>query len=783
MGAIPTALGVILMILLATVALAAGLFVLVKLFGLVWVVFSAIFTFIGREISDAVRLIGSVVLAIVFVPLVVLSVIIGRWSASAHYGRALMSEVGAAGQCIYRMLIGNPARLLGLRGAVEGLEQRLPAAIADAPGADKPSRRAGMFEGYKILASLPGGGSGGKLYVAEPEDVKQAALERRGLGTIDRVVIKVFSQREGSTLDQIVRESRALEAARELGLVLEHKSETERFYYVMRYVPGDSLAVVTQRLHAESDSGGLGEKQLGLALAYAGDLLSSLETYHRGGLWHKDVKPDNIIVDAGEGGRAHLVDFGLVTPMRSAMTLTTHGTEYFRDPELVRQALRGVKVHQIDGAKFDVYSAGAVLYSVIENSFPAHGGLSRVSKRCPEALRWIVRRSMAEYDNRYPTARAMLDDLRAVAAARDPFKMRPADLPSMRAGGAPLVGEDQPGLDESGETLAAASPVPPAPATPPASPEPAAPRGRTRPKIRLANWWSGRYTVDGERVEPAAAGMTPAPGVGAPSVDDAVVPMAQRRPASEQLESARRRAQVRRQRAMERIGSRSGSRGAPGLRRQRRKAANHASGMNAGVAVALFLFLAASVGLAGGLISFANMRSERGVLAEAHAEASVSVSEAEAFLATAAPLRARVLMVSDVDYTLIPGDEALYAGAIGAMQQLGVEFVGDVPGRVPGPAGEEDPSLEWIAVARATRGQVPIDDAELPERLLLALRAIQSETGAAAPDALLLLAPEPAGTEGVRYVLVSPGNVTTGPAAVESIPAVVSHLRSATEGI
>ncbi|MCP6440745.1 hypothetical protein NL474_30330, partial [Klebsiella pneumoniae] len=77
---------------------------------------------------------------------------------------------------------------------------------------------------------------------------------------------------------------------------------------------------------------------------------------------------------------------------------TTHGTEYFRDPEMVRLALRGVKVQEVDGAKFDLYAAGAVLYSMIENSFPAHGVLSPINKRCPEALRWIVRRAMADYD-------------------------------------------------------------------------------------------------------------------------------------------------------------------------------------------------------------------------------------------------------------------------------------------------------------------------------------------------------------------------------------------------
>ena len=61
-------------------------------------------------------------------------------------------------------------------------------------------------------------------------------------------------------------------------------------------------------------------------LGYEIDLVSTLDRYHADGLWHKDVKPDNIIV---HGGAAHLVDFGLATSLRSAMTLTTHGTEYF----------------------------------------------------------------------------------------------------------------------------------------------------------------------------------------------------------------------------------------------------------------------------------------------------------------------------------------------------------------------------------------------------------------------------------------------------------------------
>src|SRR5262249_22211113 len=94
---------------------------------------------------------------------------------------------------------------------------------------------------------------------------------------------------------------------------------------------------------------------------------------------------------------------------------------------------------EVDGVRFDVYSAGAVLYSLLENSFPAHGSLSRLVKRAPEALRWIVQRAMAEMSTRYPSARAMRDDLAVLAAAKDPFAVRPADLPSFRAAAEPAA--------------------------------------------------------------------------------------------------------------------------------------------------------------------------------------------------------------------------------------------------------------------------------------------------------------------------------------------------------
>ena len=387
-----------------------------------------VFTFIRNTITDALRSVGALLTACVLIPLALLNLIFFRWQTCKHYTRALEDEAISFGLGIYRLVLGNPLHFVGMGMITDGIERRVPDVVSRAPRTQKSSVRDGKFEGYKVTGVLPAGGSGARLFLAKPRPKKLGELLNAGHEDPGQVVIKAFSLSTGSTLPQIVRESRALESARRLGIVLEHELTERSFHYVMPYVPGDGLDAVITKMHDKAGEGGLSDRQLRVALGYVGDLLYTLDAFHGGGLWHKDIKPSNVIVS---DGRAHLVDLGLVTPLASAMTLTTHGTEYFRDPEMVRQALRGVKVHEVNGVKFDIYSAGAVLFSLVENSFPAHGSLSRVTRRSPEAINWIVRRAMADVDGRYGSAQEMLADIRTVLAARDPFAVRPAQLPSV----------------------------------------------------------------------------------------------------------------------------------------------------------------------------------------------------------------------------------------------------------------------------------------------------------------------------------------------------------------
>jgi len=589
-------------VIVVIIALVLGtIFIAVPLFAGIGAAIGAVFRGIGWLLAhitgfvigmarDAVRLLGACVAWVVFIPFLLINIVIGRWSASGHYFRSMKRECQIASSCVYRLLLRRPLRFLLLGGLLEGIEDRLDEAVAAAPGADKPTSRAGKYEGYKIIGSLPVGGSGAKLYIAEPDAEKR----ERNSQLPAKVVIKAFALTDGSSLPQIVRESRALEAAKQLGLVLDHGMDEQRFFYVMPYHDGDHLSIVARQLHAESDGDGLARRQLGVAMRYVEDLLLTLREYHRAGLWHKDVKPENVIV---HDDRAHLVDLGLVTPLRSAMTLTTHGTEYFRDPEMVRQALRGVKVHQVDGTKFDIYAVGAVMYFMLENTFPAHGGLSRFGRRSPESLRWIVRRAMTEYHQRYSGVDIMLADIRHVMASSDPFAVKPAELPSMKGGATQVDAAhaaemasagDADAMHAGGGSVAAAAAGSP---SPPASDvrkktvaiggmgvsagigskgpfvqvgklsldengEPVWNEGKpstVKPNLRVTSWWTGAYVAgDPLTIEAPAKAHGAHAVAAAPQQKATLVPASSRRPASEQIAAAQARANERSRRAAER---------------------------------------------------------------------------------------------------------------------------------------------------------------------------------------------------------------------------------------
>jgi len=323
-------------------------------------------------------------------------------------------------------IFGRLLATFGMGGVVDRLSRPVKPPAAPVPaargfGASGGFDRTFPFEDdYRIESHLGSGGSTARLFVV------RRVKKNRPIG--DRLVLKYFDLDFGSRLEEVIRESRGMQLAKEMGIVLDHRLAEDHFYYVMPYYAGETLTRAAARIHRHlTASDEMPDTDIRTCLTWLAEILRTLDGYHRHGVIHKDVKPDNVIVTE-EGVR--LVDLGLLTPLTSAMTLTTHGTEYFRDPEMVKMAVAGKRVKDVHAVRFDVYSSGAVLYYLLEGSFPACGPLSRFSRPVPMVLSWVVSRAMAEGDKRYPDVVAMRADLDAVTRLLDEGGL--ADVPVSR---------------------------------------------------------------------------------------------------------------------------------------------------------------------------------------------------------------------------------------------------------------------------------------------------------------------------------------------------------------
>src|SRR6266566_7135533 len=130
-------------------------------------------------------------------------------------------------------------------------------------------------------------------------------------------------------------------------------------FFVMAYVAGETLTErVRRRGPLPPSEAGRVLREVAWALAYA----------HSQGLVHRDVKPDNIMLEEASG-RALVADFGIAGLVRGAAGLDggeVIGTPEFMSPE---QALG----EQVDG-RSDLYALGVVGYFVLSGKLPFEAG-------------------------------------------------------------------------------------------------------------------------------------------------------------------------------------------------------------------------------------------------------------------------------------------------------------------------------------------------------------------------------------------------------------------------
>ena len=164
---------------------------------------------------------------------------------------------------------------------------------------------------------------------------------------LDReVAVKVLSDTftsERNYLGRFAREARVAAGLQHPNLVSVFDYDAgERPYLVMEYVEGGDLA-------ARLESG-----EAPAAEQLAEQLLSALRHIHAAGVLHRDIKPQNVLIDGY--GHARLTDFGIAMPV-DATALTTTGEVIGTKSYLAPEVLRGRPATE----RSDLFALGVVL--------------------------------------------------------------------------------------------------------------------------------------------------------------------------------------------------------------------------------------------------------------------------------------------------------------------------------------------------------------------------------------------------------------------------------------
>ena len=205
---------------------------------------------------------------------------------------------------------------------------------------------------YEVLRLLGEGGMGA-VYLA-----RERLLERL-------VAIKVLRSElvHGDARERFIREARTAAKLTHPHIVPLYSfgQAEDTLFYIMGFVEGESLEDRIKR------AGRLGASEAQRILA---ELADALEYAHSNGVVHRDIKPDNILID-GASGRAILTDFGIAKVTTGGMTITRTGmivgTPLYMSPE------QAAGDREIDG-RSDIYSLGVIGYRMLTGRHPFQGG-------------------------------------------------------------------------------------------------------------------------------------------------------------------------------------------------------------------------------------------------------------------------------------------------------------------------------------------------------------------------------------------------------------------------
>ena len=286
---------------------------------------------------------------------------------------------------------------------------------------------------YRILEKIGSGGMG-EVFLAEDTKLKR------------QVALK-FLPRQMTTdpeaKERFEREAQAAAALNHPNIVTIHEiGEHEgQIYIAMEFIEGQTLKELISGVGARRDAPSSGDLSLPITshllpitqvIDIATQIASGLAAAHAKGIIHRDIKPQNILID--KNGRVKILDFGLAK-LKSVSPLTkeasTLGTVHYMSPE---QGL-GKEVDP----RSDIWSLGVVLYEMVSGELPFRGDydqaviyailneemhpLTTGKAGVSTGMENVIRGCLAKKpQDRYPSAEALAGALRDLEGAREATK-------------------------------------------------------------------------------------------------------------------------------------------------------------------------------------------------------------------------------------------------------------------------------------------------------------------------------------------------------------------------
>jgi serine/threonine protein kinase len=214
------------------------------------------------------------------------------------------------------------------------------------------TRVAGKYELIKFL----GEGGLGRVFLATQHPMnRQVAL---------KLLHPEFSS-DASISARFEREALAASKVSHPNSVVIHDFGTDlidnkkQLYLVMEFLSGETLHDKIQTAPGR----GLSAKE---AVHILGQALRPLDAFHKAGVVHRDLKPDNIMICKSDGGEhVKLLDFGIAKVSGSSLTATGQmiGTPHYMAPEQIT-AKKDL------GLEVDIYAMGVLLYEALTGDPP-----------------------------------------------------------------------------------------------------------------------------------------------------------------------------------------------------------------------------------------------------------------------------------------------------------------------------------------------------------------------------------------------------------------------------